>query len=496
MPKTPAEHPSLAIKLDARSDTPLQRQLYSALRERILRRTLAPGMRLPATRALAHELGVARTTVVNAYEQLFAEGYLNGKIGAGTYVSTALSDEAHDLTTRPAPFHKTKTSAPKLSKIGEQLTKTAYTAPLQKPRAFIVGMPDLDHFPREDWARISARRLRQMPSQLFGFTDSNGYLPLREAIAARLRETRAMLCDAQQIIIVVGVQQAIQLATRVLLDVGDDVWIEDPSYIAARATFTQAGAKLTPVPVDDEGINVAHGVARRPHARMAYVTPSHQYPLGVTMSLARRLALLDWAARERAWIIEDDYDNEFRYSGRPLAALRSLDAHDRVIYVGTFSKTLSPLLRIGFMVAPSALTDVLSRARAQMDRQSSILEQIVLADFMEGGFYARHVRRMRELYAERQHALLSAARQHLYDLVELNPCNTGLQLIAHLRQRKSDALLAARLARADISAVPLSSHYSNTHQARNGLLMGYAAVDAHAIARGVGAMARQMTDSK
>jgi GntR family transcriptional regulator/MocR family aminotransferase len=415
----------------------LFRQLYEGLRQSILDGRLAPGVRLPATRGLAEELGVSRNTVLNAYEQLLAEGYLEGKAGSGTYVPRTLPEEMLQV---PATGRKRPTPRPRrrLSRRGELLAGSASKVLPSSgvPRPFRPGIPALDAFPFEIWHRLVARYHRHPTRDLLNYNYSAGHAPLRRAIAAHLGPARAVHCDPEQVLVISGAQQGLDLVARILLDSGDAVWMEDPGYRSARSALQGAEAVLVPVPVDSDGLDVAAGSARCPDARLVYVSPSHQYPLGVTMSLSRRLALLDWARRADAWVVEDDYDSEFRYAGRPLAALQGLDRDGRVIYLGTFSKTLFPSLRLGYLVVPEDLVDSFMAARIVMDRQPSTLTQAVVANFIEEGHFLRHVRRMRTLYSERQEALLRAARRELDGVLDVRPCETGLHLMGWLPDGK------------------------------------------------------------
>jgi len=351
-------------------------------------------------------------------------------------------------------------------------------------RAFRPGTPALDAFPSELWSRLLARRWRNPPRELLSYSLSAGYQPLREAIASYLGAARAVLCEAEQVIIVAGAQQALDLVARLLLNPNDAAWIEDPGYLGTRAAFVGAGARLVPVPIDKEGLDVTAGARAAPDARLAYVSPSHQYPLGVTMSLARRLALLEWASRSGAWIIEDDYDSEYRYRGRPLAALQGLDKEGRVIYLGTFSKVLFPSLRIGYIVAPPDLVDAFAAARGVLSRFTPSMDQAVITDFINDGHFARHIRRMRTLYAERQAVLVETARRELDGLLEVNPHDAGIHLVAWLADGADDLKLSEAASDAGVEAQALSS-FSVKHRMRAGLLMGYAGYDERQIRVGV-----------
>jgi GntR family transcriptional regulator/MocR family aminotransferase len=466
------------LGLDRGSPVPLHRQLYDGLREAILSGRLRPGARLPSTRVLAGDVGASRNTVLAAFGQLLAEGYLEGRVGAGTTVAATLPETL--LRARPeTPGTRRAGRRPRLSRRGALLvgTRDALARGAIAARPFRPGLPGLEAFPFDLWARLVARRWRRVSRQLLDYGDPAGYAPLREAIAAYLGEARAVRCEAHQVIVVTGAQQAVDLAARVLLDPGDTAWMEDPGYPGARGALVAAGIQLAPIPVDAEGLDVGHGARHAAGARLVYVTPSHQYPLGVTMSLHRRLALLEWASRSGAWILEDDYDSEYRYAGRPLAALQGLDAAGRVIYAGTFSKVLFPSLRLGYLIVPAELVDAFVAARALADRHAPSVPQAALADFIEGGHFARHIRRTRALYAERQAALVRAARRTLGALLEVGPAEAGMHLGGWLPEGVDDRA-AARAAQArEIDAPPLSAYRARPPRrgARGGLMLGYAA---------------------
>ncbi|MFL6212079.1 MAG: PLP-dependent aminotransferase family protein [Pyrinomonadaceae bacterium] len=478
MAKRSTTMPYTFVNLDGANGVPLYRQLYDELRAAILHGQLRAGTRLPSTRELAAELSVSRNTVLNAFEQLLAEGYVEGQVGSGTYVSRALPDEllharAQD-TRKPQPPRTGRTLARRA-----ELYANAHVNVSLHPthtRPFRPGTPALDLFPHTLWARLLARRWRHPTRDLLGYTASAGYQPLREAIAAYLGATRAVRCDAAQVIVVAGSQQALDLVARLLVDEGDAVWLEEPGYMGARAAFTSTGARVVPVPVDEEGLDVVAGAKLAPEARLIYATPSHQYPLGVTMTLARRLALLEWANRAGAWVLEDDYDSEYRYAGRPLAALQGLDSEGRVIYLGTFSKVLFPALRLGYMVVPPDLIEVFTNARGLASRFSPTIEQAVLADFINEGHFARHIRRMRALYAERQAILLDTAARELPGLLELRPDPAGIHLVGRLPAGVDDTAAARAAAAHNIDVQPLSA-FRLKRGGHGGLLLGYAAYD-------------------
>jgi GntR family transcriptional regulator/MocR family aminotransferase len=481
------------VVIDRDAALPLHRQLYEALRAAVLTGQLRPGSRLPATRALAAELGVSRNTVLAAYEQLLAEGYVEGQVGSGTYVARALPEAALHLQARRRAVARPAARAPRLSRRGMLLAATPVTLvrAAGPPRPFRSGVPALDAFPRGVWMRLLARYWRRPPRELLGYGDPAGYRPLRVAIAAYLRVARGVRCEPEQVVIVAGSQQGLAIVARVLLDEGDVVWLEDPGYLGARGALRAAGARLVPVPVDDEGLAIAAGATRGPAPRLIYVTPSHQYPLGVTMSLARRLALLEWAGRVGAWVLEDDYDSEYRYGGRPLAALQGLDGDGRVIYLGTFSKVLCPGLRLGYLVAPPDLVDAFVAARALADRHSPGIEQAALADFIAEGHFARHLRRMRALYAARQAALVDAARRELAGLLTVPEAHAGMHVVGWLPDGVDDVAAADRAAAHGVETVPLSA-YALGRPVHRGLLLGYAAVDEAAIRAGVERLARAL----
>jgi GntR family transcriptional regulator/MocR family aminotransferase len=482
--------PFITPRLDPSDPHPLYRQLYEALRAAILDGHLKPGSRLPATRALAGQLGVSRFTVVSAFEQLLAEGYLHGRMGAGTFVSRELPYAAPRHAT---PEPDSDRPQPRLSQRGILLASTRLTAVPEegRPRAFRPGQPALDHFPAASWARIAARLYRRPPHELLTYGAIAGYRPLRETIAAYLRATRAITCRPEQVIVVAGAQQGLDLAARVLLDPGDSAWVEDPGFPGARAALQGAGVTLVPVPVDGEGLDVRAGEDAAPEARLAYVTPSYQYPLGVTMSLPRRLALLDWARRANAWVLEDDYDSEFRYEGHPLAALAGLDAVGQVIYMGTFSKVLFPALRLGYLVVPPAVVDAFTRARALSGRHAPTLEQAVLADFIAEGHFARHIREMRALYQERQEILLDTIQSELNGVLAVSRSVAGMHLVGWLEPGTDDQAAAEQAAREDVEVRALSAHALRA-QPRPGLLLGYTALDAPEIGAGVRRLARAL----
>lgn len=471
-----------ALRLDPSAATPLFRQLYEGIRQSILAGRTAPGTRLPPTRELAQQLGISRQTVLSAYEHLTAEGYLSGSVGRGTFVSASLP-----LTTprRDRPGLLRPLSARGLGFTGPQAYLNIHEG---DARAFRIGMPGLDVFPFDVWGRLQSRRWRKSSSDL-GYGDPAGYRPLREALSVYLRAARGVQCVPEQVIITSGSQQALFLIASLLLSPGDQAWVEEPGYRGINASLRAAAAEVCPVGVDAEGLRVADGARDWPQARLVYVTPTHQLPLGMTMSLQRRLELLAWAAEQRMWIVEDDYDGEYRYAGPPLASLQSLDRVGSVLYVGSMSKVLFPALRLGYLVVPEALAEAFAQGKAILDRHTALLPQAVLADFITGGHYGRHIRRSREAYAERRDALLEAIERHMPDELAPGASDTGLHLaVATRRGRDDDRLARAGLERG-LELRALSRFYNEAPlpgQARlSGLLLGFAAIPPADIRRGV-----------
>jgi GntR family transcriptional regulator/MocR family aminotransferase len=476
---------SLAVRPEIGSkggDEPLSRQVYAAFRQAILDGRLGAGDRLPASRVMAADLGVSRNTALAAIEQLVSEGYLETRRGSGCYVAESLPDA------RPAPVAAKRMVQPlpvKLSRRGQGLVATppSVSPPTESERparwfpCFLPGMPDCSDFPFALWTRLLARAWRQPRSELVLGGDPAGHRDLRQAVADYLRHARGVMCDAEQVLILSGIRQAVDLTCRLLLDPGDAVWLENPCYPGLRAAIAASAAKLVHVPVDEEGMAVDRALALAPKARLACVAPSHQFPLGAMLSLQRRLQLLAWAREAGAWILEDDYDSEFRYEGRPLATLQSLD-EDRVIYVGSLSKVMFPSLRIAYLVAPRPLAPAFRSARAAIDEHPPMTPQPALAAFFAEGHLAAHVRRQRKRYAERQGRLLMLAARHLAGKLEIAADPAGLHLLAtpvKATAARSDSELSRGLAAAGIIAPPLGNYYVGRKR-RSGLLLGYAAV--------------------
>lgn len=474
-------------------NAPLYRQIYEAIRAAILSGEFASGIRLPSSRNLAQNLGVSRITVTNAYEQLFAEGYLEGVTGAGTFVAAELPDDllrtveskSKKQNKNPAVIKNEKVLL-QLSPFGEKLAtgsiESVRAQQVVKFQPFQNGLTAIDKFPFEIWSRIAARINRNPPRDILGYGDPQGFKPLREAIAAHLKSARGVVCTPDQIVITSGAQQALDLTARIFLGAGDAVLMEDPRYLEAGNAFAAMGAKVIPVAVDAEGFDAVKIPAAlkksksKEHVKLVYVTPSHQYPLGVTMTLARRLALIEWARANNAWIIEDDYNSEFRYAGRPLASLQGLDANGRVIYIGTFSKTIFPSLRIGCAVVPSELVEIFVAARALSDVHSSLIDQAILTEFIREGHFARHIRWMRQLYEERQKILLAECEKHLNNLLEVEKADAGMHLVGWLPEGVNDQKIAKRALTQNLKISPLTSYFTNKPK-RGGFILGYTAFD-------------------
>ncbi len=491
----------LPIALERASEEPLHRQLYEQLRETILTGRLQAGARLPATRTLARDHRISRNTVTAAFDQLLAEGYIEGRVGAGTFVSSELPEEA--LSVRGMGRNPASGEAPVVQSAPRQRglsRRGAQLAGLRRRRnrqslAFAPGVPDLNSFPFEIWTRLMARAWRRPPMDLMANTEPAGYMPLRRAIADYVRTARGVRCEIEQVIIVSGAQQAIGLAAHVLLDEGDRAIVEDPGYPGIRGALMAAGVQAVQAPVDSEGLSISIGEEKAPDARFVCVAPSHQYPLGVTMPLSRRLALLEWAQRVDGWIIEDDYDSEYRYSGKPIAALQGLDRDDRVVYVGSFSKTMFPSLRLGYLIVPPDLTDSFRFARAALDDHPSTVAQPALTAFIEDGYFAAHLRRMRKLYADRQALLVGEADAHFGGALTIAPAQAGMHLLARqtpaLTVRMDDITATRRAEEAGISVSPLSSFF-HEYPAQQGLMLGYAAVSEKEIPKSVQKLAQAL----
>lgn len=455
------------LSVDRQRGTPLHRQIYDGMRRAILDGALRAGQRVPSTRVLAADIGVSRLSVLTAYDQLLHEGYLQGRVGSGTFVNSALPD---DKLRAARVTGRDRKSLP--------VRRIAQSAPIARDdgglHPFRMSLPALDEFPHTAWARLVARRARSLATAHMAYGDPAGIGLLRSAIAEHLRTARAVHCEADHVLIVSGSQAALRLCATVLLGHGDRVAIEEPGYPGAHASLGTTGARLVPIPVDDDGMDVValERESRDSAVRAAYVTPSHQYPLGASMSASRRFAILDWAERHDAWLIEDDYDSEYRYVSQPLGALQGMDANQRVIYIGTFSKVLFPALRIGYVVVPPALSDAFIAAREALDIFSPTLYQLALTDFITEGHFVRHLRQMRGLYLSRREALVDGIARNCAGMLAIHNADAGLHIATILPDDVDDVDVVRRLGARDIAATALSTCYIGP-ESRSGLLLGF-----------------------
>ncbi|WP_374394921.1 PLP-dependent aminotransferase family protein [Tabrizicola sp.] len=477
------------IVIDRSSRAPLFRQIEDQLRGAILAGSLSGGTRLPASRALSVELGVSRQTVVQVLESLAAEGFLEMRRGSGTFVATTIPQHVPQRVPSTVAPGMPGNAAPRVSLLGSRFGAAEVDFVSRENRLFLPNSPAYDQFPFALWQKYVNRQARQAYRGNMGYGDPAGHAPLRQAIADYLALHRSDACDPDQIVITPGGHAAFMVAALMLTDPGDGLLFEDPGPLIARNLFESLGRKLVHVPIDDEGMDFEATVARGGGERLAFVMPSRQHPLGRTMSLARRLRLLDWANANEAWILEDDYDSEFRYTGRPLPSIRSIDRSGRVIYVGTFSKALFPALRLGYLVLPPALVGMFRNAIALMLRSVPLAAQMALAGFIADGHFASHLRRMRELYAERRQAFLVAAARSGAGLFEVDMPDSGMNVIAWLQEGRNDRDLAQRAVEAGVHAYPLGE-YGAQPLPRPGLLLGFTGVAPHQLGPGLEALAR------
>ncbi|WP_024301279.1 PLP-dependent aminotransferase family protein [Pseudogulbenkiania sp. MAI-1] len=452
--------------LQRESSEALHRQLYHRLRDWIRQGRLRGGTTLPASRQLANALRLGRNTVLAAYDQLLAEGYLEARHGSGTYVSDVF--EPHR-----SPQPAATPTLPGLSRRGQLMSQHS-KLPQGLYGAFAPGVPALDAFPQQQWQRLLARHNKQPGPEWLSYSQDGGLTALREVLCDYLCQSRSVQCRPEQILITQGAQQALELCARLLADPGDTVWLEEPGYAGAQAAMAAADLDIVPVPVDSEGLNPAAAPSSQT-PKLIYITPSHQYPSGVVMSLARRLELLKLAETHQSWIIEDDYDSEFRYRSQPLASLQGLANGGTVIYLGTFSKVMYPGLRLGYLVLPEALIDPFRASYARLYREGHYPIQAALADFIAEGHFARHIRRMRELYQIRQTLLRETLLGRLGERIELSPGEAGMHLVATLPDTIDEQHLSAIAAREGLWLRPLGRHFWGP-ATRRGLVLGYAGV--------------------
>jgi GntR family transcriptional regulator / MocR family aminotransferase len=488
--KTTASPEILAlVPVDRELGISLQQQIYDGFRNAILSGLLRAGDRVPSTRALALDLGVSRLPVLTAYDQLLHEGYLEGRIGSGTFVSVSVPDDE----LRSGPPSQSRQSA----RQSPRRARVALSAPDPRPGRrdgggmlpFRVSLPALDQFPRATWSRLVARHARALTPAQMAYGDPAGLGSLRAAVAGHLRTARAVRCEAEQVLIVSGSQAALCICASVLLGHGEVVAMEEPGYAGARAALATSGAVVAAVPIDHEGMHVASLNALKSRVRAAYVTPSHQYPMGTAMTATRRLELLEWAARHSAWILEDDYDSEFRYVSRPLGALQGMDAHERVIYTGTFSKVLFPSIRVGYIVVPPSLWNAFVAAREALDIFSPTLYQLALRDFIREGHFARHLRRMRALYLRRRAALLEGLAVHCADRLVVHNADAGLHISTLLPDAVDDVAVIRRMRENGLAGEALSTCYAGD-ATQSGLLLGFGGSDEASITDATRALGR------
>jgi GntR family transcriptional regulator / MocR family aminotransferase len=491
-PSTRANYVSSIKPLMRSGGETLREGIYRTLLAAIVDGRLEPGARLPSARELARDWHVSRNTVDDAIGALQAEGLVERRVGIGTRVSSlAAARQPPPRRELRAPSAFGREAVAQLSRWGRRVIATHDVRAAPRPQAFMAALPDIDRFPHDLWRRLTARRLRHGASALARYLPPLGWPPLQQAIARQLAIARGLVCDPDRILVLNSSMQAADLIARVLLGRGDRAWIEDPSFPNLRAALALSGARLVPVPVDEHGLDVAAGRALADDAALAYVTPACHYPLGVTLAIDRRRALLDWAASANAWIVEDDYHSEYTHDGRASAPLASLDRTGRVLFVGSFSHTLFPSLRLAFVVLPAALVDVFAAVRAQLDDHTHGLGQAVLADFMDGGHYAAHLRRMRDVYRARRDALVAASRM-LPQRYTLGPSRSGFSVtVLAPAGERSDVALVAHAARHAVHALPLS-RYAIGRARWRGLLLGYAGLDERTIRQSMRRLARAL----
>ena len=474
----------LLARINRDEATPLHRQLHEALLAAVLEGQLPAGRKLPSSRLLARELGVARNTVIDVYETLGAQGCLETRHGSGTFVADLSAERI--APPGPAPQPVAAPLAPRLSARGEAVVKGARVFPRQWG-AFMPGVPDVTEFPTRVWARLHNRHWSRALPERLSYAPAGGLPALRTALAEHLRTARGVRCEPEQIVITTGIHQSIDLTARLLTDPGDTVWLEDPCYWGLRHSLQSLGLKLRPVPVDAEGLNWSGTRGAAP--RFIVATPSHQYPLGMVMTLPRRQALLEQARAHGSWIVEDDYDSEFRYGTRPITSLQGLDRDGLVIYVGSLSKTLFPGLRMGYIVAPPSLAAAFAEGVAELYREGQLQQQAMLADFIAEGHFAAHIRRMRGLYSRRRQALLEAIHAEFCESLPVMGDNAGLHLVLSL-PGLDDRAIAQAAVEAGVATRPLSSYYHGHGDGLSGLLLGYACVREEAIAPAFATLAR------
>jgi GntR family transcriptional regulator / MocR family aminotransferase len=471
MKKVPSAF-SPVIAVDRKIAKPLHRQLYDSYRAMIVGRGLRAGQQIPSTRALAIELGISRIPVLTAYAQLLAEGYFEARAGSGTFVCSTLPEQLAPTERRDSPSGEGRRDLRPVARRTAHLPTGEDSPWVRGFGAFNISHPAYEYFPFQVWSNLVMRHCRNPSASALHYGDPLGSEELRDAICTYLRTARGVRCDPQHVMIVAGSQQALEISARVLLDPGTPVWVEEPGYWLTRRVLALAGCRMIPVPVDADGLNVTAGIKRCHKARAAYVAPSHQYPLGATMSASRRLQLLNWAQSSGSWIVEDDYDSEYRYGSMPIASLQGLDSNSRVIYIGTFSKVLFPSMRTGYMVIPPDLVDRFVAVRQALDLTHPNLYQAVLADFLREGHFARHLRRLRLVYSERRTALVDSLHQQFGSRLQVHGAQAGMHLVVSLPRGFHDQEIAERAALKKLWLWPLSPAYLG-RALRQGFILGF-----------------------
>lgn len=445
-----------------RLDLPMYERIYQAFRDTILNGQVFPGARLPATRALAQHYGVSRNTIIQAYDQLASEGYFETRHGSGTYVANELPENfvlSRQLSGTKKGVLKTK-PPDKLWNAGKP------------PRPFQIGVPDMERFPTETWLKLYAKHVRSSPYSLANYELEDGHSSLKNTIASYLNTRKGVRCSSKQILVLPGSQQAQELVVRSLLRPGDQAWIEDPCYRGTRSALRQNGIKAIPVPLDENGLDVSYGLKKAPKAGLAIVTPSHQYPIGCSMPIGRRLELLQWANESEAWILEDDYDSEYRYRGKPIPAMQGIDEGNRVLYMGTFSKCLFPDIRIGYLVAPFSILDALKEMQATTGSYPPIAMQATLAAFMHDGHFERHIRRMRSRYSKLYYSLIEALEKNCSDYLTIGPREGGMHVTVFLKDTSKTATIQEEAGKQGIALSPIFK-YASSKDSAQGFLLGF-----------------------